>query len=547
MRKLAIAVLAVPVLSVVYVSSALRRSLLARTGLAITLGAVVALGVISTVRPAPAAAVPPSVRLPLTDATFRTVVATDRALADPVTIEFSSPMDAGSVAASLKIEPPTAVRLGWDGAGRVLTITPTAHWAPGTLHSITVDAGALATNGVPMVSPERAAFLTRGVTNGAISASAPLGKRIALGSSFVLTFDGPVDVDDLASSLAIDPAIEGTLIRTASLADGTTFRYTPTAPLIAGTTYRIAVEGLTDADGVAVDPLSVALKTAAVPGVVRFRPLDATTRVSRDQVLSVRFTKPMDRASTKAAFKVRADGKPVAGSISFAEGDTVLVFDPTKLLPFSSKIVITVAASAASKDGAEMGRAATAVVRTIAKPSVAPATSGGGDGGDDGGGGGGGGGGAVGGGSWASVETYYLGLMNCTRTGGTVTSTGRCSSPGGRDVAPLKLDAGISSKVARPYAKRLADGADCSHFIGGNPGDRLRRAGYTNYVWAENLGCRSGNPKAAVLGSHRYFQSEKSYNGGHYVNLMNAKYDRVGIGVWVTNGRVRLVVDFYHP
>ena len=154
---------------------------------------------------------------------------------------------------------------------------------------------------------------------------------------------------------------------------------------------------------------------------------------------------------------------------------------------------------------------------------------------------------AVGGGSWAAVETYYLGLMNCTRTGGWVTSTGKCSSPGGRNVAPLKLDKGISSKVSRPYAKKLAIGPDCSHFIGGNPGDRLRRAGYTSYRWAENLGCRSGNPYAAVLGSHLFFQSEKSYNGGHYVNMMNAKYDRVGIGVWVSGGRVRLVIDFYHP
>jgi uncharacterized protein YkwD len=139
--------------------------------------------------------------------------------------------------------------------------------------------------------------------------------------------------------------------------------------------------------------------------------------------------------------------------------------------------------------------------------------------------------------------------MNCTRQGGTVTSGGDCSSPGGRNVAALKLDSGISTKVARPYAKKLAVGGDCSHFMGGNPGDRLRRAGYTSYRWAENLGCRSGNPFSAVLGSHRYFQSERSWSpqGGHYVNLMNSKYDRVGIGVWVSGGRVRLVVDFYHP
>jgi uncharacterized protein YkwD len=145
------------------------------------------------------------------------------------------------------------------------------------------------------------------------------------------------------------------------------------------------------------------------------------------------------------------------------------------------------------------------------------------------------------------VERYYMGLMNCTRTGGWVTSTGACSSPGGRDVAPLKLDAGISTYVARPYAKLLATRNLCSHFANGGPDDRLRRAGYTSYRWAENLGCRSGNPFSAVLGSHLYFQSEKSYLGGHYVNMMNAKYDRAGIGVWVYGGRVRLVVDFYHP
>jgi uncharacterized protein YkwD len=153
---------------------------------------------------------------------------------------------------------------------------------------------------------------------------------------------------------------------------------------------------------------------------------------------------------------------------------------------------------------------------------------------------------AVGGGSWAAVETYYLGLMNCTRTGGWVTSTGACSSPGGRNVAPLKLDTGISSKVSRPYARKMAINNECSHFIGGNPGTRLRAAGYSSYRWAENIGCRSGSARAAVLATHLFYQSEKSYGGGHYVNLMNPAYNRVGIGVWVSGGRVRLVIDFYH-
>ena len=157
------------------------------------------------------------------------------------------------------------------------------------------------------------------------------------------------------------------------------------------------------------------------------------------------------------------------------------------------------------------------------------------------------GGGAVGGGSWAAVETYYLGPdeLHADRRLGHLDRQVQQPGRAQRRAAQARRRDQLEGQPA--YAKKLAVGGDCSHFIGGNPGDRLRRAGYTSYRWAENLGCRSGNAKAAVLGSHLFFQSEKSYNGGHYVNLMNAAYDRVGIGVWVSGGRVRLVIDFYHP
>ena len=44
----------------------------------------------------------------------------------------------------------------------------------------------------------------------------------------------------------------------------------------------------------------------------------------------------MDQASTKAAFKVAA-GKAVAGKVTFAEDDTVLVFEPAKALPYGTQ------------------------------------------------------------------------------------------------------------------------------------------------------------------------------------------------------------------
>ena len=322
------------------------------------------------------------------------------------------------------------------------------------------------------------------------------------------------------------------------------FTFTPLAALKADTRYRLVVDGVRDEDGIPVRAASLAVRTSVAPEVVRFRPKVRQQDVDRVTNISVRFTRPMDRASTKKAFKVLVNGKPIKGKITFAENDTVVVFDPAKHFAYDTRVVASVARSARSAEGVPLRRVAADRLpdRAQARPGDAPAqrSSGGSSTPISSGG-------STGGGSWASVERYYLGLMNCTRTGGWVTSGGNCSSPGGRSVAALKLDSGISSKVARPYAKKLAVGNDCSHFIGGNPGDRLRRAGYTSYRWAENLGCRSGSPTSAVLGSHLFFQSEKSYNGGHYVNMMNSKYDRVGIGVWVYSGRVRLVVDFYHP
>ncbi|MBM4409104.1 MAG: hypothetical protein FJ038_11050 [Chloroflexi bacterium] len=155
---------------------------------------------------------------------------------------------------------------------------------------------------------------------------------------------------------------------------------------------------------------------------------------------------------------------------------------------------------------------------------------------------------SAGGSSWIAVEAYYLVLINCTRTGGWVQKNGKCKGAGSRKVAPLKLDAGISANVARPYAKKLALAGACTHFSGGGPSARLRRAGFSSQRWAENLSCPPGmTPSQTAVYSIRYFQNEKPWNRGHYRNLMNPAYDRVGIGIWAANGRVIIVSDFYRP
>ena len=152
---------------------------------------------------------------------------------------------------------------------------------------------------------------------------------------------------------------------------------------------------------------------------------------------------------------------------------------------------------------------------------------------------------------WYSTEQYYLGLVNCTRTGGWVLADGTCRGYGSGHysayVKPLTYVSGISDRVSRPYSKLLASRGLCTHTADHDPGFRLRRAGFLHWTWGENIGCRDGysTAKAAVLASHRVFQAEKSTNGGHWRNIKSTHYRWIGIGIWRYGTRTRLVVDFY--
>ena len=198
--------------------------------------------------------------------------------------------------------------------------------------------------------------------------------------------------------------------------------------------------------------------------MVRVRPAAKSTGVERTAKISVRFNQPMDKAATKKALSVKANGKTIKGKVSFSKDGKVLTFKPKKALPYQARVTVTIGASATSIIGTPINKKTTTKFRVERKPPSAAALSSGGGSVAIGSGGSGGGG------SWAAVERYYLGLMNCTRTGGWVTSSGSCSSPGGRNVAPLRLDAGISNRVSRPYARLLATTGQCSHFVDGGPG-----------------------------------------------------------------------------
>ena len=558
MRKHAVAAIALPVLVMVYLPVLARRALGGRFAIMLGVTAIAGIVAFGLVVPGATQARPPVLVSSLAPTALDGTIETGHELHTPIRLTFSQPMDGASVTVALHVDPATPLSLSWDGAGRLLTIAPTNAWQASTYYTMSIGAAAHDRSGRALAGPVRALFTTRGTITGTFAASSPVGPGgLNPAAAFTVTYGGQVDAQLVAQAFRIAPLVAGTFATSLGSAGGTVVSFTPTTPLAADTEYTVSIVGsVLDVDGAPTgQPQPLTVRTAVVPTIVRFRPASRATAVPASAALSVRFSLPMARAATAAAFSATVGAKSVAGTIVWFEGDTVLVLRPARPLMAGATIVLHVGTSARDRNSVALGAPATStfvVARTLpaaskqapvvkppssptkvaprptSKPVPIPT-----------------GGVVVGAGAWHAAELYYLKLMNCTRGGGWVTTSGACDSPGGSGIAPLILSAAISDRVSRPYARLVAERNICSHFADGTPGDRLRAAGYAG-DYRENLGCYPASPLASALATHLFFQSEKPCGGYcHYANIMSTSMKYVGIGMWITGGRVRLVIDFW--
>ncbi len=111
------------------------------------------------------------------------------------------------------------------------------------------------------------------------------------------------------------------------------------------------------------------------PAVVRFRPGAGQTGTSRFAAVSVRFTLPMDHASTERAFTASVGGTVVKGQYLWAEGDTVLVLMPAQAFAFGARVSLALTVEARSADGAALSRRASVTFAVVPKPPRAGSSS----------------------------------------------------------------------------------------------------------------------------------------------------------------------------
>ena len=457
----------------------------------------------------------------------------------PFTVTFTKPMNEPSVEGAVSVSPQTPIRFSWDASSQVLSILPIGHWEPYTNYSVDVAGTATDQEGLNLGTEVHTTFQSGSPTAGTLAATLMAGGLAGPNTAFRLAFDHPVKLSTVLTRLSITPPVAVTIsgedpTDTASQV----FTMAPKAVLEGLTTYvvNLADQG-TDSSGATlqhVDPLTVT--TMAGPAVLSITPQDGAYTTDVNQNVSIRFSTAMDRAVTQAAFTLTVNGVAVGGAFSWTSNDTVMVFNPTASFRGGAQVGATLAATARSITGMHLDKASSASFSVRAKTTrpipytggIATSTS-----------------------PWYGSELYYLNLMNCTRTGGWVTSTGECSSITHHTLPAqgrLALSAGISNKVARPFAKYLADYRLLSHTAYHTPYWRLCNwGGYCGGSWGENIASPPNYGPDGMIRIEIFYQNEYWQPcPTHYCNIMDPYYHVAGIGVWVGEAThaVRVVIDF---
>ena len=466
------------------------------------------------------------------------------ALDVPFQVTFTKPMNESTVKASLTIVPDIGHTYEWDATGQILALRPSPHWTPHTHYTVDIGLGATDQEGLGLTKQIHAEFDSGAQTSGKITATKMVGTKAAPTTAFVITFTRPVKMAMVQMRAHITPHVDFTVSGDDPTdAASQVFTLTPDTELSTNSDYVVGMnDGGTDSASAPLQEIAnLEVVTLPAPSVVKHSPGGGSVTLDTNQPISITFSMAMDKKATAAALSVTADGRAVSGSTYWSEGNTVLVFTPQRSFYVGATVSVSVATKARSADGIALSavsgfsfsvsqrRSGTSSSGTYTKipltggPGAASAP-------------------------YNAYELYYLALMNCTRTGGWVTSSGDCSSVTHHTLpkqGPLSFNSGLASAVARPYARALALSGALTHYLNGStPHGRMAAGGYPSGAWGENIASPSNPYQGGMISVEIYFQNEYWCRCAHYYNIMNGHFRSAGIGIWVAGG-TRVVIDFY--
>jgi hypothetical protein len=462
----------------------------------------------------------------------------------PFQVTFTKPMNESTVKAALTITPQIQVTYEWDATGQILAVRPEPHWTPHTHYTVDIGPGATDQEGLGLTKQIHAEFDSGAPTSGKITATKMVGTKAAPTTAFVITFTRPVKMAMVQMRAHITPHVDFTVTGDDPTdAASQVFTLTPDTELSTNSTYVVEMnDGGTDSASAPLQRIAnLEVLTLPAPSVVKHSPGGGSVTLDTNQPISITFSMAMDKKTTAAALSVTADGRAVAGSTYWSEGDTVLVFTPQRSFYIGATVSVSVATKARSADGIALS-AVSGFSFSVSQRRSGSGSSGtstpiqftGGPGAASA--------------PYHASELYYLALMNCTRTGGWVTSSGDCSTVTHHTLparGALSFNNGLANAVSRPYARALAMSGTLTHYLDGStPHGRMAAGGYPSGAWGENIASPSNPGEGGMISVEIFFQNEYWCRCAHYYNIMNSHFSSAGIGVWVEGG-TRVVIDFY--
>jgi hypothetical protein len=539
MRTQAFTALALPARAAVHAAGWLLRTIKPQ-GAMVSAAVVLVVGILLVGLPAkPASGQQLPTVAPLVPQADSGRLASNLALDVAFQIQFTKPMNEGTVESAITIEPRIDVDYRWDPTGQILALAPKPHWEARTTYTVDISGSAADQEGIGLATPIHTSFASGELTAGVISATKVIGTEAAPTTTFQVTFTRPVKLATILTRLGISPQVDVSIAGDDPI-DQTSqvFTLTPKEPLQTDWNYFVSMsDGGTDSSGSPLQPVEpFRIKTLAAPAVT-FTPQDGTNVYDLNQPITLQFTQPMDQKSVQSALQVLGNGRAVSGRFHWSDDSTSVTFSPKKSFFVGMRVTVKLSTVARSTSGLHITAARTSVFHITYAPrriyqtnipwtgAHASSTS-----------------------PWYGSEVYYLNLMNCTRTGKWVTQSGACSTATRHTKpaqSPLRLSAAISNKVSRPYASKMADLRVLTHYLNGTtPASRMAAAGFPG-GGGENIASPGNSGQTGMIAIEIFYQNESGLRGpNHYTNIMNPAYRECGIGVWVSRS-VRVSIDFY--
>ncbi|MBN2006555.1 MAG: Ig-like domain-containing protein [Anaerolineae bacterium] len=250
-------------------------------------------------------------------------------------IVFDRPMDTGSVADALRLDPPLRYSLSWED--NVLVVENTDLLSPDTSYALLLGPAAMDATGTPLKREYRWTLKTTPVVKALAAPDEKNPQR-----PVTVYFNYALDPSSVEKSLHFTPPVSGTF-EWDKTNEAVTFN--PDEPLPMYTDFEIAFEGgfLDAHDGRFSPP--PALRFTTLPPVLATSPTGSDVFPATS--VQVTFDRLMDKTTTEAAFTI---SPTVTGTLTWDEN--ILIFTPDAgYLGENTHYVVRIGAGARGRDG----------------------------------------------------------------------------------------------------------------------------------------------------------------------------------------------------